>query len=92
VPWELEAIPTRAGQVAWREVDCEVYVFAADGETVHTLSAVAADIWRACDGRNRVKDIADLILASYEVDRATATSDLMECLEALERKGLIGRG
>jgi hypothetical protein len=92
VTWEFEAIPARAGKVAWREVDDEIYVFAADGETVHTLSAVAADIWRACDGSSRVEEIVERILQAYDVDRATATADLIECLDSLERKGLIVRG
>ena len=90
--WEDAAVPARADQIAWREVGDEVYVFATEGDAVHTLSAVAADIWRACDGRNRVCDIADLIVQAYDVDRQTAVADLVDCLAALEQKGLIYAG
>ena len=89
--WELDAVPARVDKAAWREVGEEIWVFAADGETVHTLNSVAADVWRACDGQNTVGDIAELILLGYEVDRQTAITDLVECLGALEDQGLIVR-
>lgn len=56
---------------------------------MYTLRDVSADIWRAIDGANSVADIRDLLLAAYDVDTATVTRDLAECLEYLESKSLI---
>lgn len=87
--WRGEELPVRRPKVAWREVDDEIFVCSPDGEVMHTLRGVAADIWRAIDGQNSVQDILELLLAAYEVDRATLAGDLAECLSNLEEKSLI---
>ncbi len=84
-----EAVPTRDGDTIWREVEEEIFICSADGETMFTLSDVAADIWRVCDGEHTVAEITELMLAAYEVDRETMTRDLAEYLADLEAKGLV---
>ncbi len=90
--WGLEAIPRRTQGAAWREVDDEIYICSEDGEVLYTLSPVAADIWRACDGRNTVRDITELLLAAYDVESGRLSADLADCLADLEGKGLLGQG
>lgn len=86
---DREAVPKPADDIVTKEVDDEIYICSADGETMFTITAVGADIWRACDGSNTVGDIADLLMAAYDVDRQTVESDLEAYLTDLEAKKLI---
>jgi hypothetical protein len=83
------AVPRRNEELVVREVEEEVYVCADDGESMHILTDVAADIWRACDGVQSVADIADLLMAAYDIDRDTLERDMAEYLQDLESKKLI---
>ena len=83
------AMPRRNEDLVARETGEEIYVCSADGQTMYTLTEVAADIWRACDGQQTIDDIAELLLMAYEIDRETLLADLQSCLEDLESKKLI---
>jgi hypothetical protein len=87
--WRMEAIPKRRNEAVWREVDDEIFVCSPDGETMHTLRDVAADIWRACDGQNSVGDIVQLLVEAYEVDPETLRADLAACLTDLGSRDLL---
>lgn len=89
MPWGEDSVPRRNAHVVWREVEDEIYVCSPDGETMHTLNSVAADIWRAIDGQNTVRDIAELLVAAYEVDPDTLWDDLNEYLDKLYENNLI---
>jgi monomeric isocitrate dehydrogenase len=76
-------------ELVWREAEGEVFVCSADGQTLFTLDAVGADIWRACDGKHTIDQITSWLLESYEVDRITIEKDLRACLENLLDRELI---
>ena len=84
-----EAVPRHSQDVDVREEEDEIFVCAADGDTMYTISAVGADIWRAIDGTNTVGDILELLLVAYEIDRETVLKDLEDYLGLLEEKKLI---
>jgi hypothetical protein len=88
-PWSKDAVPRQNQDVVVREEDDEIYVCAADGDTMYTITAVGADIWRAIDGTNTVEDIAELLLAAYDIDRETVEKDLRDYLGELVAKNLI---
>lgn len=87
--WEPQSIPQRNNEAVWREVDDEIFVCSPDGEIMHTLSEVAADIWRACDGENSVADINALLLEAYEVEPDRLRADLNACLDDLMTRKLL---
>lgn len=88
--WGPQVVPRRNGEAVWREVEDEIFVCSPDGETMHTLRDVAADIWRACDGENSVSDIHDLLLEAYEVEPGVLSADLKACLGDLAARDLLG--
>jgi hypothetical protein len=83
------AVPKRNEALISHEVEDEVYICSTSGETMHILTDVAADVWRACDGVQTVADIEELLLAAYDVDRERLAVDLKEYLADLEAKKLI---
>ena len=87
-----DALPRRHPDVLFREVDEEVYLCAADGATMYTLTDVGADIWRVCDGSRSVRDIAEHLLEIYEIDRETLQRDLEEFLGVLHERNLVSWG
>ena len=87
--WRLDSIPKRNDEAVWREVDDELFICSPNGETMHTLRDVAADIWRACDGQNSVGDIVQLLVEAYEVDPETLRADLAACLADLSNRDLL---
>ncbi len=84
-----ERRPRRHEKAAWREVDDEIFVTAPDGETVFTLDQVAASIWRLCDGDTDVPGLVEKLMAEYEIDRETLTTDVDEFLIELAGQELI---
>jgi hypothetical protein len=87
--WGPQAVPRRNDEAVWREVEDEIFVCSPDGETMHTLREVAADIWRACDGTNSVTDINALLLEAYEVEPDVLSADLEACLGDLAARDLL---
>lgn len=54
------------------------------------LNHVAALIWESCDSRTTVGQIVECVLARFpDVPRDTVAQDVVEFLEAFDRKGLI---
>ena len=64
-------------------------VMVVRGTEAYELEGVALDIWNLCDGAHTVTEIADKILAGYEVDEAGAKADTEKFLMQLRRAGLV---
>ncbi len=58
---------------------------------VYTLSPVAARIWALLDGVRTADEVADAIVAEYDVDRDTAMTDLAELVNDLAGVSLLTR-
>jgi hypothetical protein len=66
-------IPRRNEEIIAREVEREIYLCSPEGDQMHMLTDVAADLWRACDGQRSLGEITEWLLSRYDVDRATLT-------------------
>lgn len=84
-----DALPRHSPEVVFREVDDEVYLCAADGSTMYTLSEVGADIWRASDGTRTVREIVHHLLEIYDIDQQTLQQDVEEFLALLRDRKLL---
>jgi hypothetical protein len=62
-----------------------------DLESVFTLNAVGATIWKLIDGRTPREALAAAVSCEYEVSEATAAADVGEFLALLQQRGLLGR-
>ena len=58
-------------------------------DLVHQLNQTASFIWERCDGRSTARDIADQMVAAFDVDRATAETSVVATLRQLETLGLL---
>ncbi len=61
----------------------------ADVESIYTLNEVGAQIWEFIDGKRRVKEIRDLIVAEFEVGLGEAEEDLLILLQQFNEIGAI---
>ena len=74
------------------EVGQELIVYDEERNTAHCLNPVAAKVWHYCDGKNTIKDIAQLLEDEVKqpVDQAMNVRELVDLtLEELERFHLI---
>jgi hypothetical protein len=56
---------------------------------VFRLNRSATVVWRAVDGRRRVRDIAGVLAARYGLTGAAAGNDTLSCLRTLAAQGLV---
>lgn len=79
----------RSPRIVARRIEDEnllVPIEAGVGETdaIYTLNAVGADIWQRLDGKKNLKQIVDILLKRYAVDRREIEHDLKKFIRTLE--------
>ena len=86
----LDLRPLRHPAVEWREIGAEATLI-VPGEVPgsHELNEVATRIWRLCDGRRTVREIAASIVEEFEVDPATAQRDAADFVREMLQGGLL---
>jgi hypothetical protein len=85
-----ELYVARHPAAAWRRLEDEVIVMAAQESWLFTLNEVAAEIWEAADGRTPLASIVrDRICEKFEVDFEEAYRDAEELLRALAERGIV---
>ena len=92
----LENRYRRSENVIFREVADETILVpikgnVADLSFIYTLTEVAAFIWGKIDGRRKLIDIKDMIMAEYDVSSDDAEKDLLELIGQLEQIGSISK-
>lgn len=85
----MQKVPVITDGLTIREIDDEIIILVEKNEEIHNLEGTAAFLWKMIDGKNRVEDILNRLLAEYEVPAAVALPDLNEYLEECKNKGLI---
>lgn len=61
----------------------------ADLQRIFVVDTVAAYIWQQLDGRKRLDEILEDILAEFDVERERARTDLEEFIAELAEAGLV---
>ncbi len=61
----------------------------SDLEAIYTLNEVGSLIWTLIDGERTAEQIVYAICADYEVNRETATADVLTLITELETEGII---
>ena len=85
----LQSIPRTNPDLTVRDVGEEVILISSKGDTLHTLDAVGAFLWRSIDGKRSIKDIVGILLETYDVVVATAEGDVLRFFDELQRKGIV---
>jgi hypothetical protein len=79
----------RAANVAARKIGGEMVVLSAEDSSVFVLNEAGTAIWEAADGRTPIESIAEAMSVDYDVDAATARSDVEEFIDALAAAGVL---
>jgi Coenzyme PQQ synthesis protein D (PqqD) len=79
----------RRSDVSIREVEGDTVVLDRGAEQIHRLNSTASFIWHRCDGRRTVRDIADDLADSFDVDPAAANEVVVTALRQLDQLGLL---
>ncbi|MCB1182674.1 PqqD family protein [bacterium] len=72
-----------------REIGEGLVIMAPAGDMTHSLEDIGAFVWSHLDGQHDLEALADAVTAAYDVDRATAESDLKAFLADLLASGLV---
>jgi hypothetical protein len=54
-------------------------------ESIYTLNETASTVWDALDGQRTLADLAELVVAEYDVAPDVALQDLIELMEQLQQ-------
>jgi hypothetical protein len=85
------ATPRRNERVAARVVEGKALIVVIDEKQLHRLNEVGTRVWELCDGRS-VEAIADAVVDEFEVDKATALSDVERFVDELHKCGALVLG
>jgi hypothetical protein len=89
---EGNVVPSKHPEAAYRVYEGEAVVVMPTGGEVHVLNAVAARVWDLIDGRRTVDRIVEKIQGEFDVDPATAASDVREFVANLVERAIVSAG
>ena len=72
-----------------RRVDDDLVILDIPSGQYFELNDVVALLWDRLDGSHSVEDLIDVVLAEYDIDRDTASTDVEDLLGELIRAGLV---
>ncbi len=85
-----EKYPVLHPQVAARIIDSEAVIVLPESGEVNVLNEVGSRIWELIDGAHSVGEIAEIIVAEYDVTAEQAERDVEEFIQELvETKMLV---
>ena len=70
-------------------MDDEIVILDRAAGYVHQLNATASQIWRACDGRHSVEDIAAQVTERFDSAPEAVLRDVATAIAEFERLGLL---
>jgi methyltransferase-like protein len=91
---ELKSVPSRSPSIVTRKTGNE-YVLVpvtnniADMNSVYTLNETGAFIWELIDGEKSVEDLIEALINEYNIDRETATSDVLALIDNMSKYLII---
>lgn len=72
-----------------RAVEGETLVIHLPSGNYFSLNAVGTQIWENIDGTQTPRDLAEVVVAEYDVDVERAQADVLQLLNDLANEGLI---
>lgn len=79
--------PDRAFDVQTSTIDR--YLYLVRGSDAYRLGDVEREIWRLCEGKLTIAEIAASIASQFEVDEDVATQDVQAFVEQMMEAGLV---
>jgi hypothetical protein len=75
--------------LAWREIDDETVIISPNDSVMHELNDTGSFLWKNIDGKKSAAELAELLVASYEVTPDIALSDTHSLLEEMSSRKLV---
>jgi hypothetical protein len=75
--------------LAWREIDDETVIISPNDSVMHELNDTGSFLWKNIDGLKSAAELAELLVANYEVTADIAQSDTQSLLEEMSSKKLV---
>ena len=75
--------------LAWREIDDETVIISPNDSVMHELNDTGSFLWKNIDGKKSAAELAELLVASYEVTPDIALSDTQSLLEEMSSRKLV---
>jgi hypothetical protein len=75
--------------LAWREIDEETVIISPNDSVMHELNDTGSFLWKNIDGKKSAAELAELLVASYEVTPDIALSDTQSLLEEMSSRKLV---
>jgi hypothetical protein len=75
--------------LAWREVDDDTIIISPNESLMHELNDTGSFLWKNIDGRKSAAQLADLLVATYEVTPEIALADTESLLQELSSRKLV---
>ena len=73
-----------------REVGDGIIIMAPTGTATHSLEELGAFVWRRLDGQCTLRQVAEAIVAEYDVTFDAAAKDLFDFASQLVAADLVG--
>jgi len=86
---ESRGIPVIPDGIVFRIIEGEAVVINPRNKMIYVLNHTGAFAWQKVDGKNNVKEIAQMIGEEYRIDGTEAEKDLRELFEGLSNRSLI---
>lgn len=71
------------------ELDDEVVFYDNAFNTTYRLNATGYFIWKSCDGRTRIADIATRLASQYDAPASQLNADVSDFVGELHAQGLL---
>jgi Coenzyme PQQ synthesis protein D (PqqD) len=75
--------------LAWREVDDDTIIISPNESLMHELNDTGSFLWKNIDGQKSAAQLADLLVAAYEVSPEIALADTESLLQELSSRKLV---
>jgi len=88
----LQRIAFPRDGVELAEMEGESVLYSYEEETMVHLNQSAVLIWRLCDGKRTVREIADLIADAFPEAADKVAIDVSEMIERFQKEGVVELG
>lgn len=82
--------PLQRADLTTRELDGETLILDRQHEQVHQLNTSASYVWKRCDGRMTVREIAESMARDFTISLGEAEKDVEGLVSRLKELGLLG--
>ena len=83
------AFPRRRDDLAWRDIDGELFIVQSPQSLLHRSNEVGAFIWKLCDGRHTRTEVLAALQRTFAAPPEEMARDLDAFLAQLQDAGLL---